>query len=115
MGEAFLVALADHFAVLACDHRGIGDETRVRALALGCTYCGGPGSSLTATGPVRVLQAMSGGNVETAMRASYAALINGLIPGARLHTFDRVGHQFGWEQPLAVAQALREHCLVTSA
>ena len=34
-----------------------------------------------------------------------------LIPGARLHTFDGVGHLFFWEEPDRTAALLREHFL----
>lgn len=34
-----------------------------------------------------------------------------LIPGARLHTFDGVGHLFYWERPEETAGLLREHLL----
>jgi 3-oxoadipate enol-lactonase len=46
---------------------------RVRRLVLGCTYCGGPGSSLTAPGPMRMLEAMNSGVVEDAIRAGFLA------------------------------------------
>lgn len=44
---------------------------RVRRLVLGCTYCGGAGSSLTAAGPIRMLEAMNSGVVEDAIRAGF--------------------------------------------
>jgi 3-oxoadipate enol-lactonase len=46
---------------------------RVRRLVLGCTYCGGPGSLLTAPGPMRMLEAMNSGVVEDAIRAGFLA------------------------------------------
>lgn len=38
-------------------------------------------------------------------------LIASLIPGAKLLSFDGVGHLFWWERPAETAAALREHCL----
>ena len=38
-------------------------------------------------------------------------LIASLIPGARLLSFDGVGHLFWWERPVETAPAIREHCL----
>jgi pimeloyl-ACP methyl ester carboxylesterase len=38
-------------------------------------------------------------------------LIASLIPGARLLSFDGVGHLFWWERPADTASAVREHCL----
>jgi 3-oxoadipate enol-lactonase len=38
-------------------------------------------------------------------------LIASLIPGARLLSFDGVGHLFWWERPVETASAVREHCL----
>jgi 3-oxoadipate enol-lactonase len=46
---------------------------RVRRLVLGCTYSGGAGAALGATGPLRMLQAMGTGNVEVALRAAFTA------------------------------------------
>jgi 3-oxoadipate enol-lactonase len=38
-------------------------------------------------------------------------LIASLIPGARLETFEEVGHMFWWEQPERSAELIREHAL----
>jgi pimeloyl-ACP methyl ester carboxylesterase len=46
---------------------------RVRTLVLGCSYCGGAGSSLEAPGPVRMLEAMRAGVAEDAVRAGFRA------------------------------------------
>ena len=40
-----------------------------------------------------------------------APLIASLIPGARLETFEDVGHMFWWEQPERSAELVREHAL----
>jgi pimeloyl-ACP methyl ester carboxylesterase len=41
-------------------------------------------------------------------------LIASLIPGARLETFDAVGHMFWWEQPARAAELVREHTLASA-
>ena len=41
------------------------------------------------------------------------ALIASLIPGARLETFEDVGHMFWWEQPQRSAELVREHALAS--
>lgn len=46
---------------------------RVRTLVLGCTYAGGEGSSLSAPGPLRMLEGMNTGNADIAIRAAYEA------------------------------------------
>ena len=38
-------------------------------------------------------------------------LIAGLIPGARLETYEDVGHMFWWEQPERTADLVRQHAL----
>ena len=45
----------------------------VRTLVIGCSYCGGEGSSLTAPGPLAMLEAMNTGDPELAVRAGYLA------------------------------------------
>jgi 3-oxoadipate enol-lactonase len=44
---------------------------RVRRLVLGCSYSGGAGSSLLATGPLRMMEAANSGDAERAFRAGY--------------------------------------------
>ena len=44
---------------------------RVRGLVLGCTYAGGRGSSLDATGPLQMLEAGRSGDLEKAIRTGY--------------------------------------------
>jgi pimeloyl-ACP methyl ester carboxylesterase len=46
---------------------------RVRRLVLGCTYCGGAGSSLNAQGPMKMMAAMNSGVAEDAVRAGFHA------------------------------------------
>jgi len=43
----------------------------VRTLTLGCTYCGGPGSSYGSAAGVRLSEAMASGDRARALRASY--------------------------------------------
>lgn len=154
---------------------------RVRRLALGCTYCGGPRTNPMAPGPMRMMTAMNSGDVEAALRAAFQAnlspawtadqshwrefrdialaervpvhvvlrqaqaafvhdtstrlpsvrtptlvmagtademvlypnneVIAGLIPDARMITFDDAGHLFWWEHPDETVAALTEHLL----
>jgi pimeloyl-ACP methyl ester carboxylesterase len=54
---------------------------RLRSLTLGCTYCGGPGSSLIAPEDgAPLLEAMGSGNLDRVFRAMYAV---NLSPGFR--------------------------------
>lgn len=46
---------------------------RVRGLVLGCTFCGGPGSTLSAPGPLSMLQAMGTGDLDQVVRAAFVA------------------------------------------
>lgn len=39
-----------------------------------------------------------------------AAMLERLIPNARLHTFDGVGHLIWWERPDETVRLIREHC-----
>ncbi len=123
--EPFLGPLREHFEVIAYDHRGVGESSRmdasftiatlardaaglldalevnsahvlgismggmvaqelalahperVRTLALGCTYCGGPGSSL-ASPPVaqRLFEAMSSGDRERVLRTTWEICVS---------------------------------------
>ena len=45
----------------------------VRTLVIGCSYCGGEGSTLGAPGPMAMFEAMSTGDPEQAVRAGYLA------------------------------------------
>jgi pimeloyl-ACP methyl ester carboxylesterase len=124
-GEPFLGALGEHFEVIAYDHRGVGDSSRmerpfriadlagdavglldelaldsvhvlgismggmvaqelalahparVRSLALGCTYCGGPGSSLAspAVGQ-RLVESLRSGDRDLALRTGWEICIS---------------------------------------
>jgi 3-oxoadipate enol-lactonase len=59
----------------------LGHPDRVRSLTLGCTYCGGPGSSLIApedAGPL--LEAMGSGDLDRVFKAMYEV---NLSPGFR--------------------------------
>ena len=47
--------------------------SRVRTLVIACSYCGGEGASLRASGPMRMMTAMNTGDVEQAVRAGYVS------------------------------------------
>ena len=57
------------------------------------------------TAPTLVLH----GTADRMVVYSNGVHIAGLIPGARLHTFDGVGHLFWWERPAESAKLVREH------
>jgi 3-oxoadipate enol-lactonase len=55
----------------------LAEPERIRTLALGCTYCGGPGSRHTSREVVeRVAQAVQSGDPERAIRASWEANVS---------------------------------------
>jgi 3-oxoadipate enol-lactonase len=58
---------------------------RVRTVVLGCTYAGGAGSTLTAPGPVRMLEAMGGGDADAAIRVAYTANLSPTFTADRSH------------------------------
>ncbi|MGC1167147.1 MAG: alpha/beta hydrolase [Solirubrobacterales bacterium] len=51
------------------------------------------------------------GTVDRILGYPNGPLIASLIPGARLETYEDVGHMFWWEQPERSAELLREHAL----
>lgn len=51
------------------------------------------------------------GTVDRVLGYPNGPLIAGLIPGARLETFEDVGHMFWWEQPERTAELVRRHAL----
>jgi 3-oxoadipate enol-lactonase len=59
---------------------------RVRTLVLGCTYAGGAGTTTTARGALRMIQAMNTGDIDVAIRTAYEV---NLSP-----TFRQDGSQF---------------------
>jgi pimeloyl-ACP methyl ester carboxylesterase len=62
---------------------------RVRSLTLGCTYCGGPGSSLIApedAGPL--LEAMGSGNLDRVFKAMYAVNLSPTFRADQSHYAD---------------------------
>lgn len=64
---------------------------RIRSLTLGCTYCGGPGSSLIApedAGPL--LEAMSSGNLDLMLNAMYAVNLSPSFRADESHFADFV-------------------------
>jgi pimeloyl-ACP methyl ester carboxylesterase len=51
------------------------------------------------------------GTVDRVLGYPNGPLIASLIPGARLETYEDVGHMFWWEQPERSAKLLRDHAL----
>ena len=51
------------------------------------------------------------GTVDRVLGYPNGPLIASRIPGARLETYEDVGHMFWWEQPERTAELLREHAL----
>jgi pimeloyl-ACP methyl ester carboxylesterase len=76
----------------------LGHPDRVRALTLGCTYCGGPGSSLASEATVaRIAEAMHSGDRERAVRTSWEVNVS---PGfaaeqAEWERFHATGMRYG--------------------
>jgi 3-oxoadipate enol-lactonase len=54
------------------------------------------------------------GTVDRVLGYPNGPLVTSLIPGARLETFDEVGHMFWWEQPERSAELIREHALAAA-
>jgi 3-oxoadipate enol-lactonase len=55
----------------------LGEPERIRSLALGCTYCGGPGSRHTSPEVVeRIAHAVQSGDAERTIRASWEANVS---------------------------------------
>lgn len=54
------------------------------------------------------------GSVDRLLPVANGELVARLIPGARLVTFDDVGHLFFWERPEESASLIREHALAAS-
>ena len=52
------------------------------------------------------------GTVDQMLPVQNGRMIAGLIPGARLETFDGVGHLFFWERPERSAELMRAHAAV---
>jgi pimeloyl-ACP methyl ester carboxylesterase len=67
----------------------LAQPDRVRSLTFGCTYCGGPGSSLIApedAGPL--LEAMASGNLDRALEAMYAVNLSPTFRADESHYAD---------------------------
>ncbi len=54
------------------------------------------------------------GTVDRILGYPNGPLIASLIPGAKLETFEDVGHLFWWEQPERSAELIREHALAAA-
>jgi 3-oxoadipate enol-lactonase len=55
------------------------------------------------------------GTVDRVLGYPNGPLVASLIPGARLETFEDVGHMFWWEQPERSAELVREHALAPAS
>jgi pimeloyl-ACP methyl ester carboxylesterase len=51
------------------------------------------------------------GTVDRVLGYPNGELIASLIPGARLETYEDIGHMFWWEQPERTADLVRQHAL----
>lgn len=63
----------------------INHPQRVRTLVLGATYPGGEGTDLNAPGPISMLTAAQSGDVEVALRASFAANLSSAYTADESH------------------------------
>lgn len=54
------------------------------------------------------------GTVDRVLGYPNGPLIASLIPGARLETFDEIGHMFWWEQPARAAELIHAHALTAA-
>jgi 3-oxoadipate enol-lactonase len=90
---------------------------RVDRLVLGCTYCGGPGSSLTAPGPVRMMEAMNSGVLDDAIRAGFLANLSPTWAAdpAHLQEFHQIVLSVRVPVPLVMRQAQAAFTHDTSA
>jgi pimeloyl-ACP methyl ester carboxylesterase len=80
---------------------------RVRTLTLGCTYCGGPGSSLTDPEVWRGLaEAMMSGDRERALRAAFAANVSSSVAAdpAAFARFRAIAERRAVAVPVIMAQ-----------
>jgi pimeloyl-ACP methyl ester carboxylesterase len=74
---------------MAAQELALAHPERLRTLTLGCTYPGGPGSSLIASedaGPL--LEAMSSGNLDRAIRAMYEVNLSPIFRAEESHYAD---------------------------
>jgi 3-oxoadipate enol-lactonase len=80
---------------------------RVSALALGCTYCGGPGSSLTSPAVIqRLVAGMSSGDRELAVRTAWEVNVSPAFAGAEdtWEAFRAIGMRRAVAVPVITAQ-----------
>jgi len=80
---------------------------RVRTLTLGCTYCGGPGSSLSSPEvAARILAAMSSGDRERAIRTSWEINVSAAFAAddAAYASFLAIAHRRAVAVPVILAQ-----------
>jgi pimeloyl-ACP methyl ester carboxylesterase len=85
----------------------LSDPELVRTLTLGCTYCGGPGSSLGPKVAERLYEAMASGDRIRALRAAYEL---NLSPAAAAH--DELWERF---QSIAAERAVAVQVIMAQA
>jgi 3-oxoadipate enol-lactonase len=86
---------------------------RIRTLALGCTYCGGPGSSLTSPEVMqRLAEGMSSGDRALAVRTAWEVNVSGAYDAAHPDAFERF-RAIGMTRavPVPVIMAQMQACL----
>ncbi|HEY3829714.1 MAG TPA: alpha/beta fold hydrolase [Solirubrobacteraceae bacterium] len=79
---------------------------QIRTLALGCTYCGGEGSSLASPEVIqRLAEGMSSGDRALAVRTAWEVNVSaGFVDGPAFETFRAIGAQRAVPVPVIMAQ-----------
>ncbi len=86
---------------------------RIRTLALGCTYCGGPGSSLTSPEVIqRLVEGMSSGDRALAVRTAWEVNVSAAYDSAHAEAFE-VFNAIGMRRavPVPVIMAQMQACV----
>ncbi|MDP9094856.1 MAG: alpha/beta fold hydrolase [Actinomycetota bacterium] len=133
-GDRFMTALARAFDIVAFDHRGIGTSTDVpgpfsivdlaedavsvmdelgwsTAHVMGISMGGMVAQEVALNHPGRVRRLVLGCTYAGDDRVQHGVNVATLIPGARLHTFDDVGHLFWWERAAETSELVVQQCL----
>lgn len=85
----------------------LGHPERIRALTLGCTYCGGPGSSLAEESVIgRLAEAMRSGDRARAIRAAWEANVSAGFAAdeGEWERFHATGMSYGLPMPVILEQ-----------
>jgi pimeloyl-ACP methyl ester carboxylesterase len=85
----------------------LGHPERVRALTLGCTYCGGPGSSLTSEETIgRLAEAMHSGDRRRAIRTAWEVNVSEAFAAdeSEWERFLAAGMQYALPVPVIMEQ-----------